>query len=92
MCNILVKQLGSYVSNERNKKNMFLRKARSGGVDQRMCKRRSRARRGRRRAIIKRADAKDIQIKGPQTEEKGDNEENGRGGYTDQGPAEGGEG
>ena len=41
---------------------------------------------GRRGAAIKRADAEAIQIKGPQREEKGDNKDHGRRGYTNQGP------
>ena len=52
----------------------------------------SRAHRGTRSATIKRAIAKAIQIEGPQREEKGGNKESGRRGYTNQGPAEGGEG
>ena len=44
-------------------------------------------RRGRRRAAIKRADTETIQIICPQREEKGCNEESGRRGYTNQGPA-----
>ena len=57
----------------------------------------SRARRGKRRATIKRVDAEAIQIKGeaiqikgPQREEKGDNKESGCKCYTNQGHAEGG--
>ena len=51
----------------------------------------SRARRGRRSETIKRTDAEAIRIKGPQREAKGDNKEGGRTGYTNEGPAEGGE-
>ena len=44
-------------------------------------------------ATIKEVDAEAMQIKGPQRErERGDNKESGCRGYTDQGPAEGGEG
>ena len=38
---------------------------------------RSRARKGRRRATIKRADTEAVQIKGPQREETDDNKERG---------------
>ena len=41
---------------------------------------------------ITRANAEAIQIEGPLRQEKGDNKENGCRGYTNQGPAEGGEG
>ena len=53
---------------------------------------RSIARRGRRRAKMKRADGEAIQTEGPQKEEKGDSNASGRSGYADQGPAEEGEG
>jgi hypothetical protein len=49
----------------------------------------SRARRGRRKARIKRADAEAIQIKSPQCEEKSENKESGHRGYTNQGPTKG---
>ena len=66
---------------------------------------RTTARRGTRRVTIKKACAEDIQIKGPQRgekgdniqikgpqrDEKGDNKESGCRCYTDHGPAEGGE-
>ena len=52
---------------------------------------RSRARRGRRRATLNRAGAEAIQIKGPRRKHKSDRKERGCRGYTDQGPAEGGE-
>ena len=48
-----------------------------------------RARRGRRRAAIERADTEAKQIKGPQQEEKGGNRESGYRGYTDQRPVDG---
>ena len=41
---------------------------------------------------MKRADAEAIQIKGSQTDEKGDNKESGFRGYTIQGAAEGSDG
>ena len=44
----------------------------------------------RRRTTIKRADAEATQIKGQHREEKGDNKENGRRGYTARGSAGGG--
>ena len=50
---------------------------------------RSGARRARSRAAIKRADSEAIQIKCPQSEEKGDNKESGRLAYIDQGSAYG---
>ena len=42
-----------------------------------------------RRATVTIANAEAIQIKGLQRDEKGDNNENGRRGFADQGPAEG---
>ena len=49
---------------------------------------RSSAHRRRIKATIKSADAGAIQIKGPQSDAKDDNEEGGCRGYTDQGHAE----
>ena len=55
------------------------RKEKSDNKERMLRLYRSSARKGRRRATIKRADAEAIQIKGPQWEEKGDNKDGGGG-------------